>query len=349
MRAFMWWRRAVARLSRGRLDDELRAEIQRSSRASPATADWRRHEPGGRGGRRAARLRQRRERPRADARRLGLPVARQPAAGRALCGAPARPQPSVHRGRGAVALARSRRRGGGVQRGRCRALPPARCRRSRQPSRFQGQPDVRRRELAQGRVRCGPEPGESAARCCRFRGRHRVPDRGRRELRGDGRGLAADSCGVRVAGILFRPRRGAPGRPPARCRRSWTVAGAVGHQRTTVANGAGGRSIGRQSRRQHQQQAGGHRRRRAPLQRIDWRSARPTSSCRCNRRPPSSHPPPQPWSASRSGCTRAWRMRSRNRRWRRCTTRSDHRWRAPASCGSRSATPAAGCRRHASD
>ena len=43
------------------------------------------------------------------------------------------------------------------------------------------------------------------------------------------------------------------------------------------------------------------------------------------------------------------RMRSRNRRWRRCTTRSDHRWRAPASCGSRSATPAAGCRRHASD
>ena len=28
MRASMWWRRAVARLSRSRLDDELRAEIQ---------------------------------------------------------------------------------------------------------------------------------------------------------------------------------------------------------------------------------------------------------------------------------------------------------------------------------
>ena len=28
MRTSMWWRRAVARLSRSRLDDELRSEIQ---------------------------------------------------------------------------------------------------------------------------------------------------------------------------------------------------------------------------------------------------------------------------------------------------------------------------------
>ena len=72
----------------------------------------------------------------------------------------------------------------------------------------------------------------------RFRGPHRVPDRGRRGFATTARGLAADSCGVRFAGILLGPRRGEPGRPAARCRRPadrrrcrWSSANGCGERR----------------------------------------------------------------------------------------------------------------------
>ena len=250
MRTSMWWRRAAARLTRNRLDDEMQEEIRDhlERRRQQLIADG--IDPGGRGRRGAARLRQRRERPRAAARRLGLPVARQPAAGRRATARDPAARPGIHRGRGPVAVARHRRSGGRLQRRRRRAVPAAQRQGSRQPSRLPRRDRSRRRtrrKTCSARLLTEIEAMRAAADFADLIAFRTVDDVPAGDVGGD---APHGAGGAGVARLLRGARR--PGRRPAGC--SMPAIADRLRSRSSSASGCGA-AHGRRPRRRRPERA----------------------------------------------------------------------------------------------
>ena len=225
-------------------------------------------------------------RARAAARRLGLPSARQPDAGRPLRRAnPAARARDSRRSRSCRCRSASARR-------RPSSTSPTPCCSGRSasaiPARFAtSAPSIghRRRDAQEGRVRrrsCrdrGDAPaGADFADLIAFR---TVDDVAWRPAGGDAHLVRAELVSPDYFAVLGVP---AAGRPAARRRRSRTISGSGRDQRPVVAKRAWPPTRGRRPERHDQRRAGDHRRRRQRLPRTDGRAAgRRVRAARCDR------------------------------------------------------------------